>query len=63
MNFDPDRLERVTRELATYVGPMAKLLVSRAAKKAGSWKQLYDLLGPEVPEGQERRRFLSNRPI
>jgi len=63
MNFDPDRLERVTRELAAYVGPMAKLLVSRAAKKAGSWKQLYDLLGPEVPDGQERRRFLSNRPI
>lgn len=63
MNFDPDRLERVTRELATYVGPMAKLLVSRAAKKAGSWKQLYDLLGPEVPDGQERKRFLANRPV
>lgn len=63
MNFDPDRLERVTRELATYVGPMAKLLVSRAARKAGSWKQLYDLLGPEVPDGQERRRFMANRPV
>ena len=63
IQFDPDRLERLTRELAVYVGPMAKLLVSRAAKKAGSWKQLYDLLGPEVPEGQERKRFLSKRPV
>jgi serine/threonine-protein kinase len=61
--FDPDGLERVTRELAVYVGPMAKLLVTRAAKKAASWKQLYDLLGPEVPEGQERKRFLSKRPV
>ena len=63
VRFDPDGLERVTRELATYVGPMAKLLVGRAAKKAASWKQLYDLLGAEVPEGAERRRFLSKRPI
>jgi serine/threonine-protein kinase len=63
VRFDPDGLERVTRELATYVGPMAKLLVGRAAKKAASWKQLYDLLATEVPEGPERKRFLSKRPI
>ncbi len=61
--FDRDGLERLTRELAAYVGPMAKLLVSRAAKKASSWKQLYDLLATEVPEGSERKRFLSKRPI
>jgi hypothetical protein len=42
---------------------MAKLLVGRAAKKAASWKQLYDLLATEVPEGPERKRFLSKRPI
>ncbi len=63
VRFDPDGLERVTRELAGYVGPMAKLLVGRAAKKAASWKQLYDLLGTEVPEGPERKRFLSKRPV
>lgn len=63
VRFDPDGLERVTRELASFVGPMAKLLVGRAAKKAASWKQLYDLLGAEVPEGTERKRFLSKRPI
>jgi serine/threonine-protein kinase len=63
VRFDPEGLERLTRELATYVGPMAKLLVGRAAKKAASWKQLYDMLGAEVPEGPERKRFLSKRPI
>lgn len=60
--FDPERLEKLTRELASFVGPMAKVLVSRAAKKAQTWKQLYDALAPEVPEGTERRQFLSKRP-
>lgn len=61
--FDADGLDRVIRELAAYVGPMAKVLVGRAAKKATSWKRLYDLLAEEVPEGPERRRFLSKRPL
>lgn len=60
--FDPERLEKLTRELASFVGPMAKVLVNRAAKKAQTWKQLYDALAPEVPEGTERRQFLSKRP-
>jgi serine/threonine-protein kinase len=62
VQFDPERLERLTRELAAFVGPMAKVLVNRAAKKAQTWKQLYDVLAPEVPEGAERKQFLSKRP-
>jgi serine/threonine-protein kinase len=62
MKFDPDGLEKLTRELASFVGPVAKVLVSRAAKKAQTWKQLYDALAPEVPEGTERKQFLSKRP-
>jgi len=62
MRFDPERLEKLTRELASFVGPVAKVLVSRAAKKAQTWKQLYDALAPEVPEGAERKQFLSKRP-
>jgi serine/threonine-protein kinase len=62
VQFDPERLQQLTRELASFVGPMAKVLVNRAAKKAQTWKQLYDVLAPEVPEGAERKRFLSKRP-
>ncbi len=62
VQFDPERLEKLTRELASFVGPMAKVLVKRAAKKAQTWKQLYDALAPEVPEGTERKQFLSRRP-
>jgi len=62
IRFDPERLEKLTRELASFVGPVAKVLVSRAAKKSQTWKQLYDALAPEVPEGTERKQFLSKRP-
>ena len=61
-NFDPAGIERLTRELAAHVGPMARVLVNRAAKKAQSWRELYEILSAEVPAGEERRRFLSNRP-
>jgi serine/threonine protein kinase len=62
VRFDPDRLAVLTRELASFVGPIAKVLVNRAAKKAQTWKQLYDALAPQVPDGLERRQFLSKRP-
>lgn len=61
MRFDPDALDRLTRELAAYVGPMARVLVTRAAKKAQSWKQLHEALATEVPEGPERKKFLAKR--
>ncbi len=59
--FDPDRLERIKRDLAAHIGPVARLLVDRTAKKSTSWKQLYDTLAKEVPEGPERDRFLASR--
>jgi len=59
--FDPDGLDRVKRQLAAYIGPVAKLLVDRTAKKASSWRQLYELLSQEVPAGPERENFLASR--
>jgi serine/threonine-protein kinase len=60
--FDQDGLDKVARELAKFVGPMAKVLVKKAAKKALTWRQLYDALAQEVPEGTERKQFLLKRP-
>lgn len=59
--FDADRLDRVKRQLAVFIGPVAKVLVDRTARKAGSWRQLYELLSQEVPPGPERERFLASR--
>lgn len=61
-SFEPADLEAVKRELAVYLGPMARILVDRAARKTSTWKQLYDILAPEVPAGDERKRFLATRP-
>lgn len=59
--FEPEGLERITKALALYVGPAAKILVSRAAKKSGSWDELYGKLADEVPAGSDREKFLAFR--
>jgi hypothetical protein len=60
--FTRAELERVKEELASYVGPMARMIVDRAAKNAASWPQLYDMLAAELPAGEQRKKFLSHRP-
>ncbi len=60
--FEADQLERVKRDLAVYVGPIARILVDRAVKKATNVQQLYEVLSAEIPAGEERKRFLATRP-
>lgn len=59
--FEPEGIERLIEALAVFVGPVAKVLVSRAAKKAASWDELYRALASEVPAGRDRDRFLASR--
>lgn len=59
--FDPQTLERIKSDLAVHIGPVARLLVERTAKRATSWKQLYEVLASEIPPGPDRERFLSSR--
>ena len=59
--FETRELDRVKQDLAAYVGPMARIIVDRAAKKATNWDQFYDIISKEVPEGSERKRFLAGR--
>lgn len=60
--FTRIELERVKDELASYIGPMARVIVDRAAKNAASWPQLYEVLAAELPAGEQRKKFLSHRP-
>jgi serine/threonine protein kinase len=60
--FDPLGLERVRKDLAQHIGPLARVLVDRAAKRARNWQELYAELAPEVPQGKERTRFLAGCP-
>jgi hypothetical protein len=54
---DPATTERLRKELATYVGPMAKMIVSRASAKAKSLGELYDLLASEIAAPKDREKF------
>jgi eukaryotic-like serine/threonine-protein kinase len=59
--FEPEGIERLTRTLAGFIGPVAKVLVARAAKKAVSWDDLYQRLSTELPSGKDRELFLASR--
>ncbi|HEX4751175.1 MAG TPA: protein kinase [Bryobacteraceae bacterium] len=60
--FDAAQLEKIKKELAAYLGPMAKILVDRTARKSTSLQQLYELLSMKIPEGPHRKKFLASRP-
>ena len=59
--WTPVALERVTKNLAQYVGPLSKVLVTRAARKARTVDELYEMLGAEIPSASERTRFLASQ--
>jgi serine/threonine protein kinase len=58
---DPNLLDTVSRELALYVGPIARVLVKRHAPKAASLEGLYKSLAEEIESPADRQKFLSAR--
>ena len=56
-------LEKAKTQLALYIGPMARVIVARAAKTAGSMRELYDVLAAEIPSALDRQKFLACRPV
>jgi hypothetical protein len=60
--FGLDVLERAGRHLAEYLGPMAKILVSRTSARARSEEELYDLLAAEIDSEQDRAAFRRKGP-
>ncbi len=54
-------LAAVIRELAQYIGPIAKVVVNRAAKEAVTLDDLYALLATEIGSERERKAFLMTR--
>jgi serine/threonine-protein kinase len=57
-SFDPATLDRLTQALAPYLGPIAKVLVTRAARRAQSMNELRETLAAEIPSPDDRRQFL-----
>ena len=59
--LSPAILEGTIKDLAMYIGPMAKILVNRAAKQAQTPKQLYEALAAEISSPADRMKFLAKR--
>jgi eukaryotic-like serine/threonine-protein kinase len=54
----PIELERAQRELTRYLGPIARVLVKRAASEAQSVPDLWQRLASHIEREDERRAFL-----
>ena len=57
--WNPELLQQAERELARHIGPVAKVFVSKAAKKAASAAQLIEMLSGEIPGAKDREEYIS----
>jgi serine/threonine-protein kinase len=55
-------LERVSKDLATFIGPIAQILVRRAAPESRTLSDLYQTLAQEISSVSKREQFLANMP-
>jgi eukaryotic-like serine/threonine-protein kinase len=60
--WDDVTLSTVERNFAHYVGPVAKLLVRKAAHRAQDVGELYSLLATNIHDDGERARFIATMP-
>jgi serine/threonine-protein kinase len=57
--FDAAALDRLAQALARFVGPIAKVMVTRAARSARNAEELQTALAAEIPSAADRQSFLS----
>ena len=60
--FTPEMLGEAEKRLASYVGPLARVLIKQAAGKSGNLKELYAQLAAHIDSEEERRDFLASLP-
>ncbi len=56
--IDQQAIDRVSRELARFVGPIANMLVKRAAPRATSLDDLCSTVAQQIPSDADRSTFL-----
>jgi len=60
-NILPAQLDSVSRELAAFIGPIAKVVVKRAADRCSSVDELYAVVAGEIDAEKDRARFLAGK--
>jgi hypothetical protein len=61
--FDATALQRIELHLARYLGPVARVLVKRAASLSTNIDDLKLRLANELESEHDRREFLADRPV
>ena len=56
-----DTLKTVERQLAQFLGPLARVMVKKAAERTGELVELYTLLASNLDNDQAKNAFLSGR--
>jgi hypothetical protein len=59
-SIDAQTLERVTRALAVHIGPIAEVVVKRAAKRSSSVDDFCEKVANEIENEGDRARFLKS---
>jgi hypothetical protein len=59
--FSEAVLDQITRELAGHIGPMARIVVKKAARDSASLDDLYRVLAEDLPTEEQKRQFLNSR--
>ena len=57
-NWNPEVLQKMEQSLASYIGPMARVMVKRVAQKAKNMEEFCLNLAESIPNTQEKKRFL-----
>jgi serine/threonine-protein kinase len=60
--FAPEVIDHIAKELAHYVGPIARVLVKKAAKRSNSVREIYDAVSLEIDSLPDRQKFLAQKP-
>jgi serine/threonine-protein kinase len=59
INFTPEAVALAEKRLASYVGPLARVLIKDAVTKSSSLRELYTSLAAHIDDEKERREFLA----
>src|SRR5260370_21098329 len=56
--WDPALLQSAKQQLTTFMGPIAGIIVDRAARKARTTQELSQMVAAEIPSQRDREAFL-----
>ena len=57
--IEPAMVESVSKQLAQFIGPIAKVVVKRAAGRCSSVQELYNAVAAEIENAKDRSTFLA----